>query len=163
MASNYTMNYQLNQWEAADQVLRTDFNQDNQKIDAALAGLAAKNTELGGAVAAPVAGGGNCQMELFTYTGTGAYGATGPTQVQFTQKPDVYLISGDLALLAGYSGSGQAFMVCRVFNSNSDSFTDSVSTTWDGAKLSLLNYSRARYQMNTQNQIYWVLGLHKKS
>lgn len=163
MASNYTMNYQLNQWEAADQVLRTDFNQDNQKIDAALAGLAAKNTELEGAVAAAVAGAGNCQMELFTYTGTGAYGATGPTQVQFTQKPDVYLISGDLALLAGYSGSGQAFMVCRVFNSNSDSFTDSVSTTWDGAKLSLLNYSRARYQMNTQNQIYWVLGLHKKS
>ena len=41
MASNYTTNYQLNQWEAGDQVLRTEFNQDNQKIDTALAGLAA--------------------------------------------------------------------------------------------------------------------------
>ena len=41
VASNYTTNYQLNQWEAGDQVLRTEFNQDNQKIDAALAGLAA--------------------------------------------------------------------------------------------------------------------------
>ena len=40
MASSYTSNYQLCQWEATDKVLRTDFNGDNQKIDAALAGLA---------------------------------------------------------------------------------------------------------------------------
>ena len=33
---NYTKNYQLNQWEPADRVLRTDFNEDNRKIDAAL-------------------------------------------------------------------------------------------------------------------------------
>ena len=38
MAANQTTNYQLNQWEATDQVLRTDFNADNAKIDAALAG-----------------------------------------------------------------------------------------------------------------------------
>ena len=36
MATNHTTNYQLNQWEATDQVRRTDFNEDNAKIDAAL-------------------------------------------------------------------------------------------------------------------------------
>ena len=36
MASNHTTNYNLNQWEATDKVLRTDFNEDNAKIDAAL-------------------------------------------------------------------------------------------------------------------------------
>ena len=36
MATNQTTNYQLNQWEPTDQVLRTDFNADNAKIDAAL-------------------------------------------------------------------------------------------------------------------------------
>lgn len=36
MASNYTENYGLCQWEATDQVLRTEFNEDNAKIDAAL-------------------------------------------------------------------------------------------------------------------------------
>ena len=35
-----TEHYQLNQWNANDQVKRTDFNDDNAKIDAALAGLA---------------------------------------------------------------------------------------------------------------------------
>ena len=36
MASNQTTNYGLNQWEATDQVLRTDFNSDNLKVDTAL-------------------------------------------------------------------------------------------------------------------------------
>ena len=36
MATNYTTNYDLCQWESTDQVLRTDFNADNAKIDAAL-------------------------------------------------------------------------------------------------------------------------------
>ena len=33
---NYTKNYQLNQWDAGDRVLREDFNEDNAKIDEAL-------------------------------------------------------------------------------------------------------------------------------
>lgn len=36
MASNYTTNYKLCQWEATDKVLRTEFNSDNAKIDAAV-------------------------------------------------------------------------------------------------------------------------------
>lgn len=36
MASKYTSGYQLSQWEAGDKVLRTDFNEDNAKLDAAL-------------------------------------------------------------------------------------------------------------------------------
>ena len=39
MASGKTENYGLNQWEATDQVVRTDFNADNAKIDSALQGL----------------------------------------------------------------------------------------------------------------------------
>ena len=37
MSTNHTTNYELCQWEATDQVQRTDFNQDNAKIDTALA------------------------------------------------------------------------------------------------------------------------------
>ena len=44
MAANYTANYNLCQWEATDQVLRTDFNQDNAKIDAALKELSLANS-----------------------------------------------------------------------------------------------------------------------
>ena len=34
-----TSNYQLNQWEGTDRILRTDFNADNAKIDAAITEL----------------------------------------------------------------------------------------------------------------------------
>ncbi|WP_186566636.1 hypothetical protein [Lawsonibacter celer] len=37
--ANYTDNYQLHQWEPGDDFLRTDFNEDFQKIDAALGAL----------------------------------------------------------------------------------------------------------------------------
>ena len=36
---NYTKNYHLSQWDAADRVLREDFNRDNETIDAALAAV----------------------------------------------------------------------------------------------------------------------------
>ena len=36
---NRTSNYKLCQWEAEDKVRRTDFNEDNAKIDAALAAV----------------------------------------------------------------------------------------------------------------------------
>lgn len=42
MASNYTENYGLCQWEATDQVLRTDFNGDNAKLEEALSDLEAR-------------------------------------------------------------------------------------------------------------------------
>ena len=40
MASNYTTNYNLCQWQPTDQVQRTDFNADNLKIDTVLASKA---------------------------------------------------------------------------------------------------------------------------
>lgn len=42
MASNYTENYGLCQREATDQVLRTDFNGDNAKLEEALSDLEAR-------------------------------------------------------------------------------------------------------------------------
>lgn len=46
MASNYTEQYKLCQWEATDQVLRTDFNEDNQKIEVELTRLSSEATRL---------------------------------------------------------------------------------------------------------------------
>jgi len=71
MPSSFTKNYKLNQWEADDRVLRTDFNSDNAKIDAALAGKAEKSvvTSLQGTLDAAKA---TIPRIFFgTYTGSG--------------------------------------------------------------------------------------------
>ena len=46
MASNYTVNYQLSQWEPEDKVQRADFNTDNAKIDTAIKAAADKAASL---------------------------------------------------------------------------------------------------------------------
>ena len=46
MASGQTEQYQLNQWEANDLVMRIDFNTDNLKIEAALAQIAEDKASL---------------------------------------------------------------------------------------------------------------------
>lgn len=46
MASSHTAVYQLNQWDAADPVIHTDFNEDNAKIEAALAQLQSEKASM---------------------------------------------------------------------------------------------------------------------
>lgn len=71
MASNHTENYGLCQWEATDQVLRTEFNEDNQKVEDAMIGLVSQiktkaNQTTLDAVAATIP-----KIAVGTYTGDG--------------------------------------------------------------------------------------------
>ena len=113
MSTNYTTNYNLNQWEATDKVLRAEFNEDNAKIDAA---LKSHDDELAGLEAA-IGARGNCRVEVKTYTGTGTYGSSNRTSVSFSAVPK-------LAILIG--GDGLAFLLGG--NTKSAYLMDSTST-----------------------------------
>lgn len=76
MASGQTQYYELNQWEGRDQVLRTEFNADNARIDRALHELRARN----------------CQLYMLTYTGTGSGGRS----FTFPHRPAAVLIMGGI-------------------------------------------------------------------
>ena len=67
----YTQNYQLPLWDKEDVVLRTDFNENNQKIDAALGAMP--------------------QIAYGTYKGTGTYGADKPNTLTFSFVPHIVL------------------------------------------------------------------------
>ena len=75
MASNQTSHLGLNQWSAEDQVLRTEFNADNRKIDEAVALL------------------GNCRIAQGSYVGTGGAGANYPCQLNFDFKPMIVFMN----------------------------------------------------------------------
>lgn len=99
MSTNQTTNYELNQWLSTDQVLRTDFNADNAKLDAALQALtdttagkadAGELSALSATVvgqAAQIAQKGNCRIVYGTYTGNGGYGSSSPNTLTFDAKP----------------------------------------------------------------------------
>lgn len=93
--ADYTEHYQLHQWVPTDDFLRTDFNTDFAKIDAAIKGVeTAANTALAGKADA-----GATQAALETkaeiihgsYVGNGAEAQ----QIQLGFKPRLVLIPAD--------------------------------------------------------------------
>lgn len=68
MASGYTPYYGLCQWQPEDKFMRTEFNQDNAKVEGALRQLQS----------------GKCEVVFGTYTGNGA--ATQTIHLGFTPK-----------------------------------------------------------------------------
>ena len=95
MASSYTSNYQLCQWEGTDKVLRTDFNGDNAKIDEALAQEAKARAAVEQALAAETAARTTADaalnsrldlQEIYTYTITPG-GQTGT--IYINNIPDI--------------------------------------------------------------------------
>lgn len=70
---NYTPNYRLHQWEPQDPFLRTDFNEDLQKIDAAL---------------------GNAPIFISgQYVGTGTSGERHPNILNFDIQPQMVILN----------------------------------------------------------------------
>lgn len=84
--ADYTEHYQLHQWQPQDPFLRTDFNEDLQKIDTALE----KHEQLTAAHAAAIPKLGNCQLYYTTYEGNGL--TTKPRSHTFPAKPLVVMV-----------------------------------------------------------------------
>ena len=158
MASNYTTNYQLNQWEAADQVLRTDFNADNSKIDAALKGLADKDAELEGTLAGQSTALdklGTCTVDHFTYRGSGTYGSDGPTEITFSRQPIFFVIVGKTNFAFG--SSLYSTLLMDLSNNNATASLD-----WSGNQVSF-TAGRADWQLNTKSETYHVFAFYDMS
>ena len=81
MSTNHTTNYDLCQWEATDQVLRTDFNEDNARIDAALESLKTAISLRG-----------NCKVLYGSYKGNNKFGSLNPTSLTFSSQPLLVII-----------------------------------------------------------------------
>ena len=148
MASNYTENYGLCQWEATDQVLRTDFNEDNAKVDAALETLTntvkGHTTELGTK--------GNCQIYRTTYVGTGAYGPSSPVRLTFPKPPLAILLTSPYGVGVFIQGDW-GYIVLSVNQ------VTRVTTTWSGNTVSWYHTESPNYHQNKEGVTYYVVAL----
>lgn len=141
---NQTENYQLSLWDPEDRIQRTDFNADNAKIEAALAGHAAA-----------LAGCGNCKIESFSYMGTGTYGASSPKIISFTKKPVFLLIRSASSLFFCTPEDDTATFLGLL----SSITIGSCPTVWMGATLSFYSGS-VIVQMNQQDVSYRVIAFY---
>lgn len=165
MARNQTEYCQLSQWDASDQVLRTEFNGDNAKIDAA---LAAMSEEVSGkaevsalAVKADVAALeevealalGRAEIRLGTYVGNGA--ASQLIQLGFKPKAVLVLTSdGDVSdALEGRHYGGLAL--------DSQPVATTSHTILSIVDQGLVAYYNSTYKIytNSQNTVYVYLAV----
>ena len=159
MSSQKTEHYELNQWLATDQVLRTDFNADNAKIDGALntlAGQVAGKADgeafqaLSGTVAehtAAIAQLGNCQIYTASYTGNGSDSRTHT----FPGPPAAIFISGLHYQMFGLRGDNQAL-------ANDWGTQHYISASWSGNYLTLSDGGHSDYIGNQSGTTYYVVA-----
>ena len=151
---NKTANFQLTQWEKTDRIMMEDFNRDNAAIDPALKGNADKAAALQTALASC----GNCQIGISTYTGTGARGEEHPTVITFPRMPTVFFVRGRGTFFAAQGGASEGSLI--VYDSGSAQIQDAL-LSWSGNQLSIVSSNNAKYQLNTDNSLYWVLALYQ--
>ena len=148
-----TENYQLSQWEKADRIQMEDFNGDNSKVDAALAGLAATMAEHGAALsqhAGAIAKLGNCAVEVTGYTGSGSVSRS----VTFSKPVMAMLVSGGGRMLFALYGDSKAYaMAPNGFAAVSASVSGN-TVSWSGS-----SGDSAYFVLNESGTTYRVVGL----
>ena len=178
MASNYTSNYQLCQWQEDDKVLRTEFNADNAKIDAAIAAVDSRvdgkasssalnslKTTVNGKAdktalealkttvtqhTAALVKAGNCQIYAATYTGTGLYGSDNRNSHTFPHKPVAVFLAGEGIVIPLFQGVSSGY--------RGGAGERPVNAYWSGNTLQWYAFSAAD-QQNKANTTYHVIAL----
>ena len=174
MASNYTSNYGLCQWEPGDKVLRTEFNGDNAKIDAAVKAVDSRVTSVANSKASTSAlnslktavdalsqtvgqhtsaltKAGTCVFYTTSYTGNGKYGSANPTTLTFPHKPMVVLVGKYNSIMILFRGLTSAKQ------SGIEHPDAACSVTWNAKSVQWFG-GYADAQMNTGGT-YYVLAL----
>ena len=127
----------------------SDFNSDNAKLDAALkshddalAALTTASEECG-----------NCQLYMDSYTGTGTYGTSNPTQLTFPGYPVLVFV------FAATNGQIIAAHNCNValqaYNGNSSN----IAVNWTNHTVSWSHFQSANQQFNASGVTYSVVAL----
>ena len=181
MATNQTANYDLNQWLSTDQVLRTDFNADNAKLDAALADLAKEVsskadqtdvTALAGqmeqkadSASVNTLDGRALRWALGSYVGTGTYGSDSPNQLDFSKtlgRAPVFLLvrkeSDNSTTKSPVLAAVRGVKYCSVYPSLINTGGATCSMTWSNAKVTWYGSAETQ-QMNEEGDKYFYLAI----
>ena len=148
-----TSNYQLNQWDAEDRIQREDFNGDNSKIDAALAGEKAARETAVTALTAAVAKCGNCRIVYGSYGGNDQYGSSNQNTLTFDGTPLFIVLSGRYHFYS-VKGSQYAQTICSTSLSPTTLFM-----TWDSQSVSWYTSESADKQLNLSDETYFYIAL----
>ena len=132
-----------------------DFNRDNAAIDTALKG----NADKAAALQTALAGAGNCEIGIISYTGTGKSCDSNPTTVTFPKMPAGFFLCGAETYLVVRGGDDHALMI---YYTGSTTYVSHVPVSWKGNQFRYSS-STPTYQLNEKDVPYWGLAFYQKS
>ena len=155
MASNHTQHYALNRWDLEDQIIMDDFNDDNEKIDAALhdnaSALSALQTTLN-------THGKLTRFAYGSYVGTGESGRNHPNSLTFDFYPMFIII---MSRAAQGRDQSPCFMMRGETVGNSTKTAASINLSWTDSGVSWYDvdsFSKPENQNNTEGVTYHYLA-----
>ena len=154
MATNASEHLGLHLWEPTDQVLRTEFNENWQKIDTAAAGLREDLTQGLEEVTETLAtGGAIARIAWGTYTGTGTHGQDHPTSLTFDFFPVLVIVG-----CAEHANNTEwpTIMLRGVGICKGDNVTYPSALTWTDNGVVWWNYDSEEYQNNAVRTYYYA-------
>ena len=149
MASDYTSNYQLPIWAPEDSFLRTEFNDANQKIDAAITEVAAEVETL-----AEAAGD---RVHVSIREGTGKHGASFYTPLYFPFQPRAVFI-GPMNRTA-YSGGWFRYGITEATVQTAYGSSGTAHFSWEEKKVTIYSDTDSQFQFNADGVYYICIAL----
>lgn len=153
MATNHTSNYQLCQWEPTDQVLRTDFNEDNAKLDSALNSLSTTAKQHGTQISQinqKLATLGNCQIYQTTYAGN----EEKTISFTFPHKPMLIFVISQTSSATLFAQQGVQVVAGRYADLHGYN-----NFSWSGNSVSWTARDGSTFQCNKNGETYLLLAL----
>ena len=106
-----------------------------------------------------LAGAGNCEIGLISYTGTGKSGDSAPTTVTFPKMPAGFFLCGAETYLVVRGGDDHALMI---YYTGSTTYVSQMQVSWKGNQFQISS-SKPTYQLNEEGVPYWGLAFYQKS
>ena len=106
-----------------------------------------------------LAGAGNCEIGMISYTGTGKNGDSNPTTVTFPKMPAGFFLCGAETYLVVRGGDTHA---CMIYYTGSTTYVSQMLVSWKGNQFRISS-TKPTYQLNEEGVPYWGLAFYQKS
>ena len=154
MSTNKSEHLQLHLWEPGDSVLRTEFNENWEKIDASAAQAQADLTNGLDAITAVLnAGGKLARIAWGSYTGNGKYGSSNKTKLTFDFTPRLVFVGSNEDAAYDFNRFMYPHTVSSYVRSGA-TFT----VTWGSSSIQWYNSSDV-YQLNESGKTYYYVAV----
>lgn len=103
------------------------------------------------------------EIETIGYTGTGSYGESNPTKINFSKKPKTFIIVSGSTIAIATSNTNKLAVITMSGTTNQTAAVQNPTFTWSGNQAQIYSTHSSygpKYQCNVSGQVYDVVAFY---